>query len=452
MRNGIRSSAPLVWCALALVACQRSQPHAPSRPIVEAPRDSAASADASGFVDAPVDGAPGASVVRLDPASAARVAAIDDEIRSLERLAARRADNWIDLETVASRYLERVALTADYEDYRRAEDAIDRAFRKGNGMGPFLLRAQLNYTLHRLDRVTADVEQILRGALVQPSVRAAAEELRANVLFHSGRYDEARVAYERLVREERSAERLAALAQYQWKTGDFAGADRLLAEAQLVARARSPEVRAWLCLVRGLLELDRGRWPDALSHYRAGLALRPGYWLLEEHEAEAMTLMGEGARTLPKYLDLIERTGNPEFMDAAADILEKRGEREAAARWVARARAVYDARLRLFPEAVAGHAVEHFLAHDPQRAVSIAEANVRARPGGEAQVHLARALFAVGRRDEAKAAIDRALASRWRSAELYECASRVYEALGQRPVAAAHRQRALAINPHAFDE
>lgn len=383
---------------------------------------------------------------------AASLARIDQEIRSLEAIASQRSDDWLNLEQVGSLYLRRAALSADYEDYARAENAVDRAFRAGRTVGPYLLRAQLNYTLHRLDRVSADLDAIERGAIVPPTVRAAVAEMRANIAFHSGRYDDARAMYERLAREERTPENLAALAQYRWKTGDFAGADALLVEAQRLAATRSSEVRGWLCLVRGLLELDRGRWPDALSHYREGLALRPGYWLLEEHEAEILALQGEHARALPRYLDLIERTNNPEFMDAVAELYAKQGNTAESQRWIARARAVYDARLSRFAEAVAGHAVEHFLAHDPQRAVAIAEANVRARPGGEAQVHLARAYLLVGRNAEAKTVIDRVLATPWRTAELFATASRVYAAHGLAARANELRAQATAIDPRSMDE
>lgn len=448
-RSRLVSSAAITLFLLA--HCRREQPNAPSRP---APALSTSlTADASRAAvsgDASVSASDGGAVP--DPAMAAALARIDAEIQAVERLAAARTDDWIHLEQVGSLYLRRATVSADYEDYARAEDAIARAFRAGNGVGPYLLRAQLNYTLHRLDRVGADLDAVMRGVIIAPHIRAAVAEMRANVAFHSGRYDEARVAYEQLVRDERSIENLAALAQYRWKTGDFNGADALLAEAQRLAERRTPEVRGWLCLVRGLLELDRGRWPDALSHYREGLAFRPGYWLLEEHEAEILTLQGQGARTRERYLDLIVRTRNPEFMDAVADIYASEGNTAESQRWIAQARSVYDARLARFPEAVAGHAVEHFLAHDPQRAVAIAEANVRARPGGEAQVHLAKAYFAVGRRDEAKTVIDRVLATAWRTADLFAVAYEVYTALGQRARAEEFRRKALELNPHALDE
>jgi tetratricopeptide (TPR) repeat protein len=443
-----RGAVAPALCILALSApsaCSREQPHGPPRPAAIAPR-APAPPSVDGAAPSPDAADP------ADPALAATLARIDDEIRSLERIAATRTDDWLNLEQVAALYLRRAALSADYDDYGRAQDVIDRAFRAGAGMGPFLARAQLNYTLHRLDRVTPDLDAIARGVIVPPPVRAAVDALRANVAFHSGRYDEARAAYERIAREDPSAENLAALAQYRWKTGDFDGADALLARAQRAAATRTPEVRGWLCLVRGLLELDRGRWPDALSHYREGLTHRPGYWLLEEHEAEILTLQGDLDRARPRYLDLIERTRNPEFMDALADIELRRGDRASADRWIAQARSVYDARLARFPEAVAGHAVEHFLAHDPARAVSVAETNVRARPGGEAQVHLARAYLAVRRARDAQTVLDRVLATPWRTAELFATAYEVARALGRADLAERHRRAALAINPHALDD
>jgi tetratricopeptide (TPR) repeat protein len=429
-------------------ACSRENPHGPARPTAISPRPPT---DAPAVAPAPSPDA-GAASAPTDPALAATLARIDAEVRSLERIAAARSDDWLNLEQVASLYLRRAALSADYDDYGRAQDAIDRAFRAGAGVGPYLVRAQLNYTLHRLDRVTPDLDAIERGVIVPPPVRAAVAALRANVAFHSGRYAEARAAYERIAREDPSAENLAALAQYRWKTGDFDGADALLARAQREAATRAPEVRGWLCLVRGLLELDRGRWPDALSHYRDGLTHRPGYWLLEEHEAEILSLQGELDRARARYLDLIERTHNPEFMDALADLESRRGDRASADRWIARARAVYDARLARFPEAVAGHAVEHFLAHDPARAVAVAEANVRARPGGEAQVHLARAYLAVGRAREAQSVLDRVLATPWRTAELFAAAHETARALGRADDAQRHRRAALALDPHALDD
>jgi Tfp pilus assembly protein PilF len=104
------------------------------------------------------------------------------------------------------------------------------------------------------------------------------------------------------------------------------------------------------------------------------------------------------------------------------------------------------------PEATAGHAIEFFVRRDPVRAVPIAELNRDARPGGEAQVHLAEAYFAVGRFDDARRLVDATLATPWNTADLHALAARIYSHAGEAPRAATHRARALALNPHSLDD
>lgn len=164
-----------------------------------------------------------------------------------------------------------------------------------------------------------------------------------------------------------------------------------------------------------------------------------------------LTLRGQGheedARLL--YIDIIDRTGNPEYMDAVADIYAARHDMINARRWTVRARAVYEERLALYPEAAGGHALDHFLQHDPARAVQLAEINRDARPGGEAQVKLAEAYLGVGRVDDARETIERVLATDWNTAELHVVAARIYQRAGSSARASEERQRAVLLNPHA---
>lgn len=378
------------------------------------------------------------------------LARIDERIAGHERRAAERANDWLTLEFVALAYMERARLSGDYRDYRKAEDALERAFRIAPaGAGPILTRANLNYTLHRLRRVEEDLRLVERWAYLTPDQRAAVNSLKADVAFHSGRYAEARAGYERALAQERSVSALISMAQLQWKTGHFDEAATLLAEADQVARGHTSDTRAWVCLVRGLMELDRGRWDEALAYYRQGLRLTPSSWLLQEHIAEVLTLQGheEDARLI--YVGIVDRTGNPEYMDAVADIYAARQDMINARRWIVRARAVYEERLALYPEAAGGHALDHFLKHDPARAVQLAEINRDARPGGEAQVKLAEAYLGVGRVDDARETIERVLATEWNTAELHVVAAKVYQRLGNSARATEERQRAVLLNPHA---
>lgn len=431
----MRSSLLLV--TLGLLACRRDAPQPPRR---------APAADVARPVAAP------AAPVRPS-AHARRIAEIDDRVRGHERMAAARADNWLDLEHAAILYLQRARLSGDYDDYGRAEDALTRAFQRApDGAGPLLTRANFNYAVHRVLRVEEDLARVERWVVVSAPQREAIASLRADVAYHSGRYPEARRLYLDLLAQRRSVSRVVALAQLEWKTNHFDRAETLLDEAQRLAEEEPVESRAWLRMVRGMMETDRGRLEDALARFRDALRLRPGSWALEEHVAEVLAWLGRHEEARLMYADLVARTGDPEFMDQLADLEARRGQTARAAALVRDARAVYDRRAARFPEATAGHAIAFFLKHDPPRALELATLDRAARPGGESQVRYARALTRNGRYADARAVIDATLQTEWNTADLHAIASVVYAQLGDAARAASERAAALAIDPHSMDD
>ncbi len=383
------------------------------------------------------------------------VAALDRQIAAEQITADRRPDDWIHYNRIATMYLSRARLSGDWNDYQHAERSLDTAFANATeGNGPHLSRASFNYTLHRLARASADLDIVEHYAVLRSDKRAAVKSLRADIAFHSGHMEEAKRLYEEIAADARSPMALTALAQWYWKTADFERANALLAEAEALPGPDEKGMRAWLALVRGLMELDRGRWDEALVHYRRGLGLMPGYWLLEEHVAEILTLQGNLDRAVPMYEDLVERTNNPEFMDAIAKIEMGRGNADAARPWIERARREHEAHIALYPEAAYGHALDHWLEleDDPARTVEMAEANVEARPGGEAKTKLAQAYLKADRIDDAQRVIEEVLETPWSTGITHATASAIYAAQGDASRAATERARALAIDPHAFDE
>lgn len=381
------------------------------------------------------------------------LAELDGRIEGHRNRAHERADNWLDLEHVATLYLQRARLTGDYDDYARAEDALDLAFRRApEGSGPVLTRANFNYTVHRLPRIGEDLARLERFAIPPPEQREAVASLRADIAYHSGRYDEARRGYDALLAGRRTMARLVALAQLDWKTNHFDRATALLDEAEGLAAREAVETRAWLALVRGLLEVDRGRWDDALARFRDALRLRPGSWAIEEHIAEVLGWQGHHEESRLMYADLVARTGDPEFMGQLAELEARRGARARADELLAQARAVYGRRAARFPEATAGHAIEFFLAHDPPRALALAVIDRAARPGGEAQVRYARALLRNGRFAEAREVLVTTLATVWNTADLHAAAAVAFASLGDRERASAELRAARAIDPHAGDD
>ncbi len=422
-----------------------------------APNASASSGDAGSAADGAAndDGAaPAASAAAaVDPDRDPMLVDLDQRVEAALRATQQRDDDWLPWQVLANRYSDRARATGDWNDYKRAQDAFERAFAIAPaGAGPHAGRAALNYAMHRLPQVLPDLDAIEHYAMIYPHQRRLVASLRAEVAYHQGRYDDARTMYEANLADERSSENLAAWAQLQWKTNHFDEAVRALDEAD--ANVRSSATESWLCLVRGLMELDRGRWDDALAAYRSGLGKNPGDHALEEHLAEVLVMKGDDVIALPMYEHLVEATHDPEFMDQLASIHAAHGDHEGTVRWTTRAREGWEARMEIFPEAAYGHALHHWLAleRDPDRTVELAEANVAARPNGETKTLLAEAYLAADRAADARRVVEQVLTTTpWSTAELHATASRAYEATGDPAAAARERRLALAINPHAFD-
>ena len=372
-------------------------------------------------VDEPTDEptpAPVASVTAT--AWADELAAVDRDIAAALERAERSEGDWVNLDLAAGGLLRRARLTGSYEDYARAEELLTQGFAMApEGSGPVSTRAALDYTLHRLDRVGPALEALQgRHASIRPDADVLLRR-RGALALQLGRYAEARDLLQQAVDAEPSVPNLSTLALYFWKTGDLPEAERLYREALRSYHGRAAEPVAWLHLQLGIMDLEQDRLDDALAHYRDAAAHLDGWYLVDEHIAEIHTLQGRTDEAVSIYTRVIERTGNPEFMDAMAAIEAGRGGEEASRVWVARARAAYEEQLQRFPEAAYGHALDHYLEFGPvETAVGLASKNHAVRPNGDARVALATALIAAGRPDEARAVVREAMETPYRSPDL----------------------------------
>jgi tetratricopeptide (TPR) repeat protein len=302
--------------------------------------------------------------------------------------------SWLDLDAFASTYLQRAKLTGDYEDYVAAEALLDDAFALAPvGSGPFLTRASLNATLHRLDRVEADLAAVEKRILLDTNTRSAVVSLRAGVRLQRGDLEGALTGLAEALALHRTPSGIAQLAVGHLKAGDIAVADSLLHVAATSYHGALAHPVAWCHLQLGLMDLAADRLADAMAHYRDADAILSGWWLIEEHMAEVLTLEGATEESVPMYEDLVARTGNPEFMDALAKIHRDAGNLDAAHEWARRAETIYERRLAMFPEATGGHALEHYLefGSDPTFTVDLATRNFAMRPNDEARELLDRA-------------------------------------------------------------
>ncbi len=361
------------------------------------------------------------------------------------------ADQWLMHEIHASEWMARAQLSGRYEDYAAAGTALDAAFAVAvRGSGPHMMAAAFNFSMHRL--VAAEAQLAATDAYAvppDPGDRAEIAAMRGDIAFYRGDYAKAWSLYDQadaLVPGSTSFRR----AIFAARTGDTDAADAYFAEAERAYRSPTPQTRSYMALQRGILDLDRGRLDDALAHFREAERLFPGRWLIEEHIAEVLALQGKSAEAEKLYRSIVKRTGHPEFIDALAAIAEARGDKAEAVQLYARSSAIWEKRLKLFPEATYGHAIDHCMARkDWPCALRLAEANHTARPYGEAKIKLAAALLGNGRIGEARAMIEQVLASRWRTPNLHGTAADIYQASGLTQKAEAQRKLARAMNPLA---
>ena len=399
---------------------------------------------------------PATSVAHNNASTYAKeLAQIDSQLSAKKAFAAAHPDSELHLTKVAEAYFERARLSGEFTDYASALNTLQSVFAmEDHGNGPVLLRARLNYSLHRLPSIEPDLLTAQSALLVNKPTNAKIEGIRADVLLQQGQYDNALQTYEELDKNHPDSTSAIRIAQANAYTGDHAEAEHWFAVAENRAPLRSSQLRSWLALQLGILDLERGRLDEALVHYQRALELFPGYWLVEEHIAEIDALQGRTDKAEHAYRDLINRTGSPQFMIALADILLQRDglENNEATELLEQANHVFTSMASQIPEAIAGHALEYFLQQgNPKQALQLAMDNYRLRAGGPSAVLLAQAHAINGQLSEASTVLDKLLTTPYRSADLHATAGVVYRASGFNDRADHQEQLARTINPGAVE-
>lgn len=346
--------------------------------------------------------------------------ALADADRAITTARMRADDNpgWLAEEMLARAHFERARLTDSLADFVAAERALARSMDLApSGSGPHLFQAVFDLAMHRLDEAEAQLDRVMHYAIPpEASERAQIEAMRGDIFFYRGRYEQAFRHYDRAEHLDPGSAEFRR-AYFHASRGDLGRGLMLLDRAERGSGRPSVQLAARMELQRGVFSLEAGAVRRARNHFVRAEALFPGDWVIEEHVAEALALLGHREESERRYRDIVKRTQSPLFMDKLAKLARQRNDEGEARSWSQRAAAAWRARLAAFPEAYYAPAAEHCLAIDDRDcALRLARLNYRTRPYGEAAALLAEVLMSAGQEQQARdltVAIDR---TGWRSA------------------------------------
>jgi tetratricopeptide (TPR) repeat protein len=327
------------------------------------------------------------------------------------------------------RLYQRAMLSSNPEDSRAAESAIGRAIGE---IGPlvelYLLKANLDFKLHRMEEAERDLAALKRFA-----GNAQIVALKAGIAFQRGEYEEAKKGYRLALEKNPTWDNFVRLAYWESKFGDMDHADKLYAQAENEISAKEMRPYAWVELERGFLELNRGRYQKATAHYDQADKAYSGYWLAEEHRAELLGAERKFDQAVALYRKVIARAPRPEFQQALGDLFMFMGKPDQAKPWHNAALAGYlDSAAR--GEVHYYHHLAGFYAdarQDGAEAVKWARKDIELRQNFLTQDALAWALYRDGQFAAALETMEKALASGVKDPHLFFHAAMIRLAAGR---------------------
>ena len=364
--------------------------------------------------------APTACTIALAPGSQhderdREIAHVQDEARGGAR--ARLA-----IERLGYLYVARARVRNDAGDYKLAQataDCFESRFPGENAA--LLLRGHVLHQLHRF----REAEQVARTLVAKRSM-VLDHGLLGDALMEQGRLNEAATAYQAMLDLKPFYQSYTRAAHLRWLKGDLDGAISVLQKAISTASPRDPESSAWALTRMSAYQLQAGHVKEAAAAVEAALRVQPDYaaallaqgrLLIATHRAsDALEVLRRAARLNPL----------PEYQWILADALRVQGlDEEAVAieRQLAATGAAADP--RTFALYLATRRIE------PGKAVALAEEELVNRGDIFTLDAHAWTLAANGRVEEARSAIERAVAEGTQDGRLFFHAGAINAAAGR---------------------
>lgn len=346
----------------------------------------------------------------------------------------------------AYRLYQRASLTGNFEEFGKAELAINAAMPLVKHTADlYFLKASLDFKLHRNASALQNLE---KGRGLRQSRQGRV--LEADLHFQEGEYGKAEKAYHTIIQEERTWDNIARLAYLKGRLGETDGADRLYREAESEITAKEMRSYAWVELQRGLLKLMHGSYDEAGIHYRKANKAYSGYWLVDEHVAELLGAKGQYEEAILLYKCIVEHVAKPELFQAIGELYILQGNEKEANVWCDKALAAYLSSAEKGEVHYYHHLADFYndVRENGSEAVKWAGKDAALRNNFATQAQLAWAYYRNGQFEEAKKLINQALSSGVMDAQLYYKAAMIHFAVGEDDKGNQYLKTASNINPH----
>ena len=382
--------------------------------------------------------APTATAARvLTPADMA-VKNLDKAIADLER-ALRAKPNPIVEQKLIGLLLQRASRIGRVSDFDRAV-ALGVRERDDETSAGLLAKARVLAAVHRFEEALAALAKAEKAGTPAEQLHGA----RASIMVALGRYDEALDhAAKATARLERTGN-LVVEAGILGRMGKIAEAEAKFSEAEKAFRGVSPIELAWLHFERGSMWDRAGERDKAQGDYQRAVETLPQF----AHAAGHLAAFLPDAEAEALLARVIETSDDPEYraMLGAVKNRRKPGSGDAL---IEEAKKGYAALMQKHPLAFADHAGWfHLQIGDVDRAVEVAELNLKNRPSPEAFELAITALSAAGERDEACRVAERAMAFAYPSPGSKRAAAKAFEACGMKDRAADFAETPPADHGH----
>jgi len=233
---------------------------------------------------------------------------------------------------LTSLYLERLRLTGDASDVRRAELAATRSVDASRGApASFMSLALVRLAQHDFE---ATLELAGQVRALRPEMYDALA-IEGDALMALGRYDEAGDRYRQYLELEPGFSAFTRQAIYAEARGQVPLATQFWEAAIDSTATESPIDSAWARVQLGNLYATNGELGEASKQLNTALQVYPGYSLAMAGQARVAAMRGDFDEAIDLYATVTTELPSPEFVAPFAEVLKAAGRDAEAARQAA---------------------------------------------------------------------------------------------------------------------